>query len=82
MEKSPTHFHLPEGFWHPASQWDTRVLATDISQQALSKAGPASTSHPLICLMPGSSDISSGGDGGSTVSPSPIRDNGYSVPSI
>ena len=33
---------------------------------------PASTSHPLTCPTPGSSDISSGrGQGGSTVSPSP-----------
>ena len=35
-------FHVPQGvFWDAFGQWDTRVLATDISQQALAKAKAA-----------------------------------------
>ena len=61
---------LKEFFGTRASQWDTRVLAT--LSRPCPRPWPASTSHPLTCPTPGSSDISSGrGQGGSTVSPSP-----------
>lgn len=44
--------HLPERvFWAQAIQWDTRILATDISQQALSKAKAGQ--YKLPADMPG-----------------------------
>ena len=53
MEKSPTHFPSVSRkfFGTQASQWDTRILATDISQQALSKAKAGQ--YKLPADMPG-----------------------------
>ena len=71
--KSPTlSICLKEFFWHLASQWDTRVLATDISQQALSKAMAGVYQPPAD--MPDAwlkRYFQREGTGGSTVSPSP-----------